>query len=184
MSTLHFVTVYVLWRCTLSDVYVLKTLRFGTLTFCAATFCNIMSCDVYFTLRYDVAKFFGEKITRFLTVFWFLTSCKHLPALPYVHSYLRKCVTLGAIKLRRRCRRSKVALNTFTEIGFLHLSLTYFSYLGTGTTVFPLPGSFPWSAGIRGTAHLVLARAVANTNVVFVYWTSQQLWNSAFLLSV
>ena len=22
---------------------------------------------------------------------------------------------------------------------------------GTGTTVFPLPGSFPWSAGVRGT---------------------------------
>jgi hypothetical protein len=31
MRSLHFVTVYVLWRCTLRDVYVLKTLRFGTL---------------------------------------------------------------------------------------------------------------------------------------------------------
>ncbi len=31
----------------LSDVYVLKTLHFGTLTLCAATFCNITSSDVY-----------------------------------------------------------------------------------------------------------------------------------------
>ncbi len=36
MCTLHFVMVYVLWRCTLCDVYVLKTLRFETLTLCAA----------------------------------------------------------------------------------------------------------------------------------------------------
>ncbi len=41
------VTLYVMWR----DVYVLKTLRFGTLTLCAATFCNITSlCHVTFTL--------------------------------------------------------------------------------------------------------------------------------------
>ncbi len=44
--TKPFVTVYILWRCTLCDVYVLKTLRFGTLMLCAATFCNITSCDV------------------------------------------------------------------------------------------------------------------------------------------
>ncbi len=52
--TLHkrFVTVYNLWRCTFCDVYVLKTLRFGTLTLCAATFCNITSCDVYVMLLY------------------------------------------------------------------------------------------------------------------------------------
>jgi hypothetical protein len=30
----------------LCDVYVLKTLCFGTLTLCAATFCNITSCGV------------------------------------------------------------------------------------------------------------------------------------------
>ncbi len=52
--TLHkrFVTVYNLWRCTLCEVYVLKTLCFGTLTLCAATFCNITSCDVYVMLLY------------------------------------------------------------------------------------------------------------------------------------
>ncbi len=32
------------------DVYVLKTLRFGTLTLCAATFCNITLRHVTFTL--------------------------------------------------------------------------------------------------------------------------------------
>jgi hypothetical protein len=47
-----FVTVYILLRCTLCDVYVLKTLRFGTLKLCAATFCNITSCDVYIMLLY------------------------------------------------------------------------------------------------------------------------------------
>ncbi len=52
MFTLLFVTVYVLWRCTLCDVHVLKTLCFGTLTLCAATFCNITSCDVYVMLLY------------------------------------------------------------------------------------------------------------------------------------
>ncbi len=40
--TKRFITVYVLWRCTLCDVYDLKTFRFGTLTLCEATFCNIM----------------------------------------------------------------------------------------------------------------------------------------------
>jgi hypothetical protein len=45
MCTLHVVMVYVLWRCTLCDIYVLKTLGFGTLTLSAATFCNIISCD-------------------------------------------------------------------------------------------------------------------------------------------
>jgi hypothetical protein len=35
---------------TLCDVYVLKTLRFGTLTLCSATFCNITSRDVYVML--------------------------------------------------------------------------------------------------------------------------------------
>jgi hypothetical protein len=52
MCTSHFVMVFILWRCTLWYVYVLKTLRFGTLTLCAATFCNITSCDFYisFTL--------------------------------------------------------------------------------------------------------------------------------------
>jgi hypothetical protein len=45
-----FVTVFVLSRCSLCDVYVLKTLRFGTPTLCAATFCNIMSCDIYVML--------------------------------------------------------------------------------------------------------------------------------------
>jgi hypothetical protein len=38
MCTLHFVMVYVLWRCTLCDVYVLKTLCFGTRTLCHVTF--------------------------------------------------------------------------------------------------------------------------------------------------
>ncbi len=50
--TKRFVTVYILWHCTLFDIYVLKTLRFGTLTLCAATFCNITSCDVYVMLLY------------------------------------------------------------------------------------------------------------------------------------
>jgi hypothetical protein len=50
MCTLHFAMAYVLLHCTLCDVYVLKTLRFGTLTLCAATFCNITSCDVYVML--------------------------------------------------------------------------------------------------------------------------------------
>ncbi len=39
----------------LCDVYVLKTLHFGTLTLCAATFCNIMSCDVHVMLRYVIS---------------------------------------------------------------------------------------------------------------------------------
>ena len=26
----------------------------------------------------------------------------------------------------------------------------HFQFPGTGTTVFPLPGTFPWSAGVRG----------------------------------
>ncbi len=52
LCTLRFVTVCVLWCCTLCDVYVLKTVRFGTLTLCAATFCNITSCDVYVMLLY------------------------------------------------------------------------------------------------------------------------------------
>jgi hypothetical protein len=45
---------YVLWRCTLCDVYVLKTLCFGTLTLCAAKFCNhyIMWRLRYVALRY------------------------------------------------------------------------------------------------------------------------------------
>jgi hypothetical protein len=47
-----FVTVYILRRCTLCDIYVLKTLHVGTLTLCAATFCNITSCDVYIMLLY------------------------------------------------------------------------------------------------------------------------------------
>ncbi len=47
MWTLHFEMLYILWCCRLCEVYVLKTLRFGTLTLCAATFCNITSCDVY-----------------------------------------------------------------------------------------------------------------------------------------
>jgi hypothetical protein len=34
------------------DVYVLKTLHFGTLTLCAAKFCNITTCDVYVMLLY------------------------------------------------------------------------------------------------------------------------------------
>ncbi len=55
MCTLDFVMVYVLWRCTLCEVYVLKTLRFGTLTLCAATFCNSASCDVYVMLLCQVA---------------------------------------------------------------------------------------------------------------------------------
>jgi hypothetical protein len=38
--------VYVLSRCTLCDVYVLKTLHFGALTLSADMFCNIKSCDV------------------------------------------------------------------------------------------------------------------------------------------
>ncbi len=42
-----------LWRCTLCDVYVLKT--FWSLTLCAATFCNITSCDIYVMLLYYVA---------------------------------------------------------------------------------------------------------------------------------
>jgi hypothetical protein len=50
--TKRFVTVYVLWRCTLCTVYVLKTLSFGTLTLCAARFCNITSCDVSVMLLY------------------------------------------------------------------------------------------------------------------------------------
>jgi hypothetical protein len=45
-NRIGFVTLYV------CDVYVLKTLHFGTLTLCAATFCNIMSCDVYIMLLY------------------------------------------------------------------------------------------------------------------------------------
>ncbi len=49
---LHFVMVYVLSRCTLCDIYVLKSLCFGTLTLCVATFCNITSCDVYVMLLY------------------------------------------------------------------------------------------------------------------------------------
>ncbi len=36
--TKHFVTVSILWRCTLFDVYVLKTLRFGTLNFWPRSF--------------------------------------------------------------------------------------------------------------------------------------------------
>ncbi len=83
----------------------------------------------------------------------------------HIHSYLRKCVPLGAIKPRRRGCRTKATVRGVKHVyrdRFFALSRTYFSYLGTGTTVFPLPGSFPWSAGIRGTAHLVLARAVAN----------------------
>jgi hypothetical protein len=43
----------------LRDVYVLKTLRFGTLMLCAATFGNITSCDVYvccFTLCSNIIK--------------------------------------------------------------------------------------------------------------------------------
>jgi hypothetical protein len=53
MCTSHFVMVMVLWRCTLCDVYVLKTLRFGTFTLCAATFCpNIASLDIYIMLLY------------------------------------------------------------------------------------------------------------------------------------
>ncbi len=47
MCTLHFVMVYVLWRCTLCDIYVLKNLRFETLTLCATTFFNITSRDAY-----------------------------------------------------------------------------------------------------------------------------------------
>jgi hypothetical protein len=45
-----FVIVFVLSRCTLCDVYVLKTLHFGTPMLCAATFCNITSCEVYVML--------------------------------------------------------------------------------------------------------------------------------------
>jgi hypothetical protein len=48
--TKHFVTVYILWRCMLCDVYVLKTLHFGTLTLCAAMVFNITSCNVYIML--------------------------------------------------------------------------------------------------------------------------------------
>ncbi len=51
MCTLRFVKVYKMWRFTLGDVYVLKTLRFGTLTLCAATLCNITS---WWRLRYVV----------------------------------------------------------------------------------------------------------------------------------
>ncbi len=36
----------------LCDVYILKIVRFGTLSLCAATFCNITSCDVYIMLLY------------------------------------------------------------------------------------------------------------------------------------
>ncbi len=45
---------YVLWRCTLCDVYVLKTLHFGTLALCAPTFCNnyVMWRLRYVALRY------------------------------------------------------------------------------------------------------------------------------------
>jgi hypothetical protein len=50
--TKNFVTVYVLWRCWLCDVFVLKTLSYGTLTLCAAKFCNFTSCDVYVMLLY------------------------------------------------------------------------------------------------------------------------------------
>jgi hypothetical protein len=49
----HSVTVYVWGSCALCDIYVLKTLRFGTITLCAAMFCNITSCDVYFMLLYN-----------------------------------------------------------------------------------------------------------------------------------
>ncbi len=52
MCTCNFVTVYVLGHCTLCDVYVLKTLRFGALTSSAATFCDITSCDIYVKLLY------------------------------------------------------------------------------------------------------------------------------------
>ncbi len=55
MCTLHIVMLYVLWLCTLCDVYVLKNLRFGTLTLCAATFCNITSCDNYCMLCSNIA---------------------------------------------------------------------------------------------------------------------------------
>ncbi len=54
MYTLRFLMISVLWRCTLCDVYVLKTLRFGTLTLCAATFCNTTSCNVYVMLLYVI----------------------------------------------------------------------------------------------------------------------------------
>ncbi len=54
MCTLHFVMLYVLWRCTLCDVYVLKTFRFGTFTLCAPTFCNIKSYDIYIMLRSNI----------------------------------------------------------------------------------------------------------------------------------
>jgi hypothetical protein len=52
LCSVHFSfwTEYVLF--TLCDVYVLKTLPFGTLTLCAATFCNITSCDIYIMLLY------------------------------------------------------------------------------------------------------------------------------------
>ncbi len=55
--TKRFVTVYVLWRCTLCDVNVLKTLRFQTLALCAATFCNITSCHIYIMLLYVIPRF-------------------------------------------------------------------------------------------------------------------------------
>ncbi len=58
MCTLHFVMVHILWCCTLCDVYVLKTLCFGTLMLCAATFCNITSCDVYVALRYVATSYY------------------------------------------------------------------------------------------------------------------------------
>ncbi len=58
----RFVTVYVLWHCTLCDIYIFKTLRFGTLTLCAATLYKIMSCYVlrYVALRYVATSLRGR----------------------------------------------------------------------------------------------------------------------------
>jgi hypothetical protein len=89
--TKRFVNVYVLWRCTLCDVYVLKILRFGTLTLralrhvkfmlCCFTLCsNIPSIDkqrqrliifnICYRLQFRLSLYFSLAVSTFSHQFW------------------------------------------------------------------------------------------------------------------
>ncbi len=75
MHRLDFVMVYLLWRCTLCEVYVLKTLHFGTLTLCAATFYNSASCNVYVMLLCQLAlRHVTFMLCCFVKLLWYSTN--------------------------------------------------------------------------------------------------------------
>ncbi len=87
--TKHFVTVYILWRCTLCDVYVLKllrcvqlrfvTLRHVTFTLCCFTLCSNIYGNV-FSLWELVKGSVDVKGVRFST-----TSCMTMNVQGFIH---------------------------------------------------------------------------------------------------